>query len=175
MSTVDPTIRMYDHLAKGIVGAWLTGGLALGISVSSCSAEWLAENGGTVEAVDAAACSAATAIPVVGSVIALACAGEEAALKSAVDAAIAKQRAADAGTGTAAVALVVGGKLAPVVRRHRSGKGRVHVGYVPAGLAYDVQAALYLAAPVGIDGGPACLGCAPIVGAATDAGAEGGR
>lgn len=87
----------------------------------------------------AAACGALSFVPVIGGVLAAACSGEEATLKAALDAAIAKQAAAADG-GKAGLALPVGGAVGAVYAT-RAGR-RVHVGYVPASLARDVQVEL---------------------------------
>lgn len=91
------------------------------------------------EAAMAAACPELALIPVVGSILAQVCIGEEAALKAALDAAIAKQAAAADG-GKAGVALPVGSTLVPVFARR--GAAWRHIGNVPKPLARDVQAIL---------------------------------
>ncbi len=104
--------------------------------LASCAA-LTARDAATIETIDAAACSALTLIPIVGTVAALACPGEEALLAGALGAAVAASARPDAGQPASTAA------AAPRVAVHRRhGRGRVRVGYVPAELAAGCQAAL---------------------------------
>lgn len=117
---------------------------------AACGTLTPAEDAGWYAA-DVAACTALEAIPTVGVYVALACPGEEALLKAALDLAVAESAGkdaglpADAGVGVA-VAAVTSAAPAPVVRlpvyrRSRRGRRRLS-GYVPAPIAVGCQAAL---------------------------------
>ena len=105
-------------------------------------------------AADTAACTALVAVPTVGPLVALACPGEELALRVALDHAVAASSpdaGADAGPGVAASALTVLPTIpAPRVAVHRRSHGHRHlVGYVPAELHDGCQAALDAQADAG--------------------------
>lgn len=95
-----------------------------------------------IEAANAVACQSLSFIPIAGPIVAAACAGEEAALAAALNAALAKQAAAASVDGgvTVSKSAVLAKALGPqtAVYALRS-KVRKHIGYVPASLAVDVQ------------------------------------
>ncbi len=93
----------------------------------------------TAEGVNAIACPLLSLIPVVGGVMASACAGEEAALAAALNAVLAAQ-AADAGASAKAAASLASGPATAVFAMRA--KVRTHIGYVPASIAVAVQAEL---------------------------------
>lgn len=110
--------------------------LIFGLNVGAACSNLTATDAALIQTGDAMACAGLSFIPVFGGAMAGACAGEEANLKKALDADLAKR--ADAGTPPP---VNTNAAAAPVHRKTSTGKVKL-VGYVPPDEAPGCQAEL---------------------------------